>query len=105
MERLPKGLYSPEFRAEAVKLVEQTGKSIDRAAKQLSIPKSSLSKWVRAAKKGQLAEVGQGQRAPNEQEIELARLCRELTEVKQERDLLKNLRRFSRSSRGEIRPD
>ena len=25
MERLPKGLYSPEFRVEAVKLVEQTG--------------------------------------------------------------------------------
>ncbi len=52
MERLPKGLYSPEFRAEAVKLVEQTGMSIDRAAKQLLIPKSSLSNWVRAAKKG-----------------------------------------------------
>lgn len=33
MERLPKGLYSPEFRAEAAKLVEQTGMSIDRAAK------------------------------------------------------------------------
>lgn len=58
MERLPKGLYSAEFRAEAVKLVEQKGMSIDRAAKQLSIPKSSLSNWVRAAKKGQLAAVG-----------------------------------------------
>jgi transposase len=41
MERIPKGLYSPEFRAEAVKLVEQTGMSIDRAAKQLSIPKAA----------------------------------------------------------------
>ena len=30
MERLPKGLYSPEFQAEAVKLVEQKGMSIDR---------------------------------------------------------------------------
>lgn len=68
MERLPKGLYSAEFRAEAVKLVEQTGMSIDRAAKQLSIPKSGLSKWVRAAKQGQLAAVGQGQRVPNAQD-------------------------------------
>ena len=34
-------LYSPEFRAEAVKLVEQTGMSIDRAAKQLSTPKAA----------------------------------------------------------------
>ncbi len=89
MERLPKGLYSAEFRVEEVKLVEQTGMSIDRAAKQLSIPKSSLRNWVSAAKKGQLAAVGQGQRVPGEQEIELARLRRELAEVKQERDLLK----------------
>ena len=100
MERLPKGLYSPEFRAEAVKLVEQTGMSIDRAAKQLSIPKSSLSNWVRAAKKGQLAGVGQGQRVPNEQELELARLRKELAEVKQERDLLKKFAAyFAKESR------
>ena len=100
MERLPKGLYSPEFRAEAVKLVEQTGMSIDRAAKQLSIPKSSLSNWVRAAKRGQLAAVGQGQRIPNEQDIELARLRRELAEVKQERDLIKKFAAyFAKESR------
>lgn len=105
MERLPQRLYSPESRVKAVKQVELTGMSIDRAAKQLSIPKSSRSDWVRAAKKGQLATVGQGQRFSNEQEIELARLRRELAEVKQERDLLKNLRRISRRGRGEIRPD
>ena len=100
MERLPKGLYSPEFRVEAVKLVEQTGMSIERAAKQLSIPNSSLSNWVRAAKKGQLAEVGQGQRVPNEQELELARLRKELAEVKQERDLLKKFAAyFAKESR------
>ena len=100
MERLPKGVYSSEFRAEAVKLVEQTGMSIDRAAKQLLIPKSSLSSWVRAAKKGQLAAVGQGQRVASEQEIELARLRRELAEVKQERDLLKKFAAyFAKKSR------
>jgi transposase len=42
MERIPKGLYSPKFRAEAVKLIEKTGLSVDRVAKQLAIPKSSL---------------------------------------------------------------
>jgi transposase len=40
-------------------------------------------------KKDQLAAVGQGQRVPNEQKIELARLRGELAELKQERDLLK----------------
>jgi len=42
MERTPKGIYTPEFRAEAVKLVEATGMSVGRAAKRLSMPKSSL---------------------------------------------------------------
>ena len=100
MKRTPKGLYSSEFRAEAVKLVEMTGLSVDRAAKQLSIPKSSLSNWVRAAKKGQLVEVGKGQRLPSEQELELAKLRKELAEVKQERDLLKKFAAyFAKESR------
>ena len=74
--------------------------SIDRAAKQLSIPKGSVSNWVRAAKKGQLAAVGQGQRVASEEEIELARLRRELAEVKQERDLLKKFAAyFAKESR------
>lgn len=89
MERLPKGIYTPEFRAEAVKLVEGTGLSVDAAAKRLSVPKSSLSNWVRASREGKLAKVGQGQRMPTETEVELARLRKELAEVKLERDLLK----------------
>lgn len=62
MERIPQGKYRPEFRAEAVKLVENEGLSVERAAKKLSLPKSSLNNWVSAARKGKLAEVGKGQR-------------------------------------------
>lgn len=89
MERIPKGIYTPEFRAEAVKVVEAEGLSIDQAAKRLSVPKSSLSNWVRAARAGKLADVGKGQRLPSELEFELARTRKELAEVKLERDLLK----------------
>ncbi len=100
MERIPKGLYTPEFRAEAVKLVETSGMSVARAAKQLSIPKSSLDNWVRAARGGQLADVGKGQRVPNELELELARTRKELAEVKMERDLLKRFATyFAKESR------
>ncbi len=93
MERSPKGIYTPEFRAEAVKLVETTGMSVARAAKQLSIPKSSLDNWVRASRKGELADVGKGQRLPTELELELARTRKELADVKMERDLLKRMAR------------
>ena len=89
MERIPKGIYTPEFRAEAVELVEAEGLSIDRAAKRLSVPKSSLSNWVRTARAGKLAEFGKGQRLASELELELARTRKELAEVKLERDLLK----------------
>ena len=44
---------------------------------------------MRASRTGNLAKVGQGQRVPTETEIELARLRKELAEVKLERDLLK----------------
>lgn len=89
MKRIPRGLYTPEFRAEAVKLVVDSGLSVDAAAKQLSIPKSSLRNWTSALKEGNLSKVGQGQRMATDMEIELARLRKELAEVKQERDLLK----------------
>lgn len=89
MKRTPRGMYTPEFRTEAVKLVETTGMSVAKAAKQLSMPKSSLDNWVRAAREGKLEEVGKGQRLPSELELELARVRKELAEVKQERDLLK----------------
>lgn len=100
MERTPKGIYTPEFRAEAVKLVETTGMSVARAAKQLSLPKSSLDNWVRTSRKGKLAEVGKGQRLPSELEMELARARKELAEVKIERDLLKKFATyFAKESR------
>lgn len=100
MEQIPKGKYTPEFRAEAVKLVETTGMSVLRAAKQLSLPKSSLENWVRASREGRLAEVGKGQRVPSELELELARTRKELAEVKMERDLLKKWATyFARESR------
>jgi len=100
MERTPKGLYTPEFRAEAVKLVETTGISVARAAKQLSMPKSSLDNWVRAAREGKLADVGKGLRPLSELELELARTRKELAEVKMERDLLKKFATyFAKESR------
>lgn len=100
MERIPKGIYTSEFRAEAVKLVQTTGLSVAKVPKQLSLPKSSLDNWVRAAKAGKLTQVGKGQRLPSELELELARTRKELAEVKMERDLLKKFATyFAKESR------
>ena len=99
MEHIPQGKYTPEFRSEAVKLVA-TGLSIPEVGRRLNIPKSSLHKLVSAERQGKLGEFGQGQRVPTEQEMELARLRRELAETKQERDLLKKFAAyFAKESR------
>jgi transposase len=59
-------------------------------ARRLSISIKTLSNWLRLAREGKLAEVGQHQAAPTDAEMELARMKRELAEVKMERDLLKH---------------
>ena len=100
MERIPKGLYTPEFRAEAVRMVEAERLSVGQVAKRLSVPKSSLNNWVKAARSGKLGDVGKGQRMPTELDVELARVKKELAEVKLERDLLKKFAAyFAKESR------
>ncbi len=89
MERIPYGKYTKEFRQEAVKLVIEGGLSIPEAGRRLSLASSTLSNWVRAFKSGKLAEVGKTHRLLGDREMEIARLKRELAEVKMERDILK----------------
>jgi transposase len=76
MERIPKGAYTPEFRAQAVRLIEE-GAAMTEVSRQLSVPLGSLKKWLYAFRAGKLAEIGKH------------RLRKELAEVKLERDLLK----------------
>jgi len=83
------GRYSKEFRQEAVKLVIETGISITEAAKQLSLPKTTLEHWIKAFRGGKLNDIGWTQRPLTEVELELEKVKRELAWVKQERDILK----------------
>ena len=89
MERIPYGKYTKEFREEAVRLVVEGGLSIPEAGRRLSLAPSTLGNWVRAHKAGKLSELGGRYKPLSEKEMELARLKRELAEVKMERDILK----------------
>jgi transposase-like protein len=70
-------------------------RSITRRSKQpdvgrrLSIPKSTISYWVREERKGKLFSVGSSKKTLTEKEMELAQVKRELAQVKMERDFLK----------------
>ena len=89
MKRIPQGRYSKEFREEAVKLVIDQELSIPEASRRLDIPKSTISNWVRAQKAGKLGAIGKDRRELSDTELELARLKRELAQVKMERDILR----------------
>ena len=89
MERIPRGVYTKEFREQAVKLVEAEGLSIREAARRLSLPVGSLKNWLYAARTGTLERVGKMQKPLTDTELELIRVKKELSEVKLERDLLK----------------
>ena len=100
MERIPRGIYTQEFRAQAVRLHEVEGLTIPEVAKRLSLPGGTLKNWVYAARRDELGKVGKNQKPLTDVEMELARVKRELAEVKMERDLLKKAAAyFARESR------
>lgn len=80
--------YTPEFRAEAVKLVTEQGLSQKEAAKRLAIPKGTLANWM-AASKASTCPSAPGTRSAADLEAENARLRKELAEARLERDILK----------------
>jgi len=81
--------FSKEFKLEAVRLLEESDKSPNDIAAELGIRRNMLYKWQEQLKAhGEAAFQGPGRR-PREQEEEVARLRRELAEIKLERDILK----------------
>lgn len=86
MGTIPQGRYTREFREEAARLVLEDGQSAGEVSARLSLPKSTLENWVRAAKAG---EVGKNRKPLTEVEVELAKVKRELAVTRMERDILK----------------
>jgi transposase len=78
----PRRMFTPEFKAEAVAMVEASGGQIAKVARELGIFDSSLGNWVREARE-------QAAGAPTAQErSEIRELRAELERVKRERDIL-----------------
>ena len=81
--------YTPEFRAEAVKLVLAQGLTLEQAAQRIAMPKGTLANWVSAAKRGDGKAAAPGSPSVSELEAENARLRKELAETRMERDVVK----------------
>ncbi len=86
-ERRPRRSFTDEFKAGAVRLVLDEGKSITSVARDLDLTVSSLRSWVERAR----ADRGQGRPGAltTEERQELARLRKENRTLRMERDILK----------------
>ncbi len=84
--------YTPAFRADAVRLVEQSGKSLRQVAADLGLATESLRRWVQQAK----TDAGQGPAGAltTEEREELRRLRREVATLRMEREILKKATAF-----------
>jgi len=83
-------VYTKEFKQEAVRLVETSGKSISQIARELGISDSAIHNWRKeSAEHGEEAFPGKGHQTTLEEENR--RLKRELERVQQEHDILKKV--------------
>src|SRR5438552_6760972 len=83
--------FTREFKLEAVRLIRERGVSYVQASQDLRVHVSQLRDWVKKfADDPQHAFPGHGQMKP--EQLEIARLNREVTKLKAERDILKNVR-------------
>jgi transposase len=85
MGKVKRTQCTPEFRQEAVRLVE-SGQSIAAAARSLGMVEKTLDNWVRARRAGTLKDAGNKTTVSAEQ-MENSRLRAELARVTMERDI------------------
>jgi transposase len=82
--------YSAEFRAEAVRLVESSGKPAAQIARDLGVSFESLRHWIKQAE----IDSGERQGLTTDEREELRRLRRENQVLQQEREVLKKAAAF-----------
>jgi transposase-like protein len=84
--------FSAEYKAETVRLIERSGKSIGKMASELGIGETALRRWIEQAE----VEAGRGPEGAlkcSERE-ELVKLRRENQRLRLEREILKKATAF-----------
>jgi transposase len=90
--------FSPEFKAEAIRVVRESGKSVRSVARELDLTETALQRWVTAA--GMNGEPSGGGTLSNDERAELNQLRREVRTLRMERDILKKATAFFAKEQG-----
>ena len=92
MAKRKRRAFTTEFKAETVRLVRESGKSVGAVAREPDLTETALREWVRQA------EVDAGRGAPGAlttaEREELGQLRRENRTLRMERDILKKATAF-----------
>ncbi len=91
MSTMPKKRkYTPEYRAEAVRLVRIGDRSVSEVARDLGISMQTLWQWVEQAK----VEAARPEELTTTEREELKQLRREVARLREEREILKKATAF-----------
>ena len=90
----PKREFSDEFKADAVRMVTELGKSRAQAARDLGVNESTLGKWVAKATGTTGSGRGSHLRAPEPGSLDPVELAKENARLRQENEFLKKPRWF-----------
>jgi transposase len=88
MKRIPRRIFTEEFKREAVKLVTEQGLTMAEAGRKLDLGTKSIRTWMVQQERGELkSSLGMSKLTVDQQRIR--ELERELAIAKMERDILK----------------
>ena len=92
MEKRARRKFTPEYKAEVVRLVLQGGKTVGQVSRDLDITESAVRQWVKQAK----IDAGQGGTGAltTAERAELVALRREARQLRMEREILKKATAF-----------
>jgi len=85
--------FTDEYKAETVRLVRDSGKTVGAVSRELGLTETALRRWVEQAKPVAAAETPVGMLTREERE-ELGQLRREVRTLRMERDILKKATAF-----------
>lgn len=88
MGRRRRRQFSPEFKAEAIRLVQQSETPLAALAREIGVSKTTLLSWVEAARPEPRDPLTEDERS------ELARLRRDNRQLRMEREILKKATAF-----------
>jgi transposase-like protein len=92
MAKRKRRAFTTEFKAQTVRLVRDSAKSIGVLARELDLGETVLRKWVRQAEIN--AGRGPAGALTSEERAELGQLRREVRTLRMERDILKKATAF-----------